>query len=660
MAASPLVKLFGTEEPASVMTQLKAGPLSAELDAGNLRYVKVGGVEALRGIAFLVRDRNWGTYNPEISNLQVQQNDERFEASYEAVCGDAAQRFRYAVRIIGHADGGLSFEAETQALTDLETNRCGFVVLHALEGVVDRPLTIEHMDGQIVHSRFPALVDPACPFQDIRALTHEIGEGIKIACRMEGDAFEMEDHRNWMDASYKTYIRPLAKPWPYVIPKGETGRQSVTMTVSGMASLQALSPDGSSVATVVIGEKINQGMPRLGAAAPAEHCAAALENTETLRSLDLSFLVCHFDARQDHGAEEMQRFRELGAALDCELVLEAVAPCVDASGAPTSDLAILKRDIAQIQSAADGVSFARVALSPACDLKSTTPDAVFPPAPAWSDLLAETRAAFPGAVIGGGMFSYFTELNRKRPPAELLDFICHSSCPIVHAGDDVSVTETLEALPSIFRTVRSFAGGKPYWIFPSAVSMRLNPYGAAPAENPENIRQAMNRVDPRDRALIGAAWRAGYLAHAARAGVDAVTLAAVAGPSGSIYTKQPHAQPWFDGVDAKVTPSFFVLAEVAGLAGGAVLQTEVDRPREIQALTVQTPQGKRLMLVNLTGEERAVQISGAAKRASARILDEDSFEAACLRRDGIKPQEVDPQHMILKPYAVAFVTELDV
>ena len=31
----------------------------------------------------------------------------------------------------------------------------------------------------------------------------------------------MEDQRNWSDASYKTYVRPLAPPWPYTLPKGE-------------------------------------------------------------------------------------------------------------------------------------------------------------------------------------------------------------------------------------------------------------------------------------------------------------------------------------------------------------------------------------------------------------------------------------------------------
>ncbi len=62
-------------------------------------------------------------------------------------------------------------------------------------------------------------------------------------------------------------------------------------------------------------------------------------------------------------------------------------------------------------------------------------------------LYAAARDAFPGVRLGGGMFSFFTELNRKQPPAELLRFRDNTTCPIVHAADDRSVMETLEALP---------------------------------------------------------------------------------------------------------------------------------------------------------------------------------------------------------------------
>ena len=64
-------------------------------------------------------------------------------------------------------------------------------------------------------------------------MTHSPIPNVKAEVRFEGDTFETEDHRNWTDASFKTYVRPLALPWPYVLPKGETFTQSVTLTLSG-------------------------------------------------------------------------------------------------------------------------------------------------------------------------------------------------------------------------------------------------------------------------------------------------------------------------------------------------------------------------------------------------------------------------------------------
>src|SRR3546814_3439871 len=74
------------------------------------------------------------------------------------------------------------------------------------------------------------------------------------------------------------------------------------------------------------------------------------------------------------------------------------------------------------------------------------------------------------------MFSYFTELNRKRPPVGLLDFVSHATCPIVHAADDRSVIQTLEAIPHIVRSARAIVGEAPYRLGPSTIGMRQNPY----------------------------------------------------------------------------------------------------------------------------------------------------------------------------------------
>lgn len=628
------VKLFGTEEPVADPVILAAGPLEATFDAGNLRYIKVGGVEALRGVAFLVRDRNWGTYNPTLSNLVIEQDETGFVVTYDAACGDADQSLRYAARIEGRADGSLDFTAEGETLSDFLTARTGFVVLHPLAGIVGMPVLVEHTDGSKAESRFPERIDPMCPFQDVRALTHQVSTGVNLVCRMEGDAFEMEDHRNWMDASYKTYSRPLALPWPFTMQRGEKIAQRVGLSLEGaLANISATR--GAAPVSVAVGPASGHAMPRIGLAAPAGHLDDAIAHADLIRKAEPSFLVCHFDARQGDDAGTMTRFAELGAATGAPLVLEAVVPCLGSDGAPTDDLAVMRRDLDAVGSAARqaGIRFERVAVSPACDLKCTLPGSVFPPAPGWDELIGAAREIFPDVPVGGGMFSYFTELNRKRPPTDVLDFLCHSGCPIVHAGDDVSMTETLEALPSIFHSARALSGGKPYWILPTAISMRDNPYGAVPAENPDNIRQAMNRVDPRERGLIGAAWYAGYIARASAAGLDAVTLAAVAGPSGMVYVDQPHAQPGFDDNGAAILyPHFHVIAGLAALRG-EVLAVDSSDARAVQAVAVSHDDGTALWLCNLTGTRQSVDVSGLEGAGQALVLDEGSFAAACADPD---------------------------
>ena len=595
IASSSATRLFGTEEPVPETPVLRAGPLECSLDAGNLRHIKVHGVEAIRAVSYIVRDRNWGTYNPEISDLEIEQDASGFRVGYKAVCKDARQAFAYTARIEGDASGNLSFAAEGEALSDFLTNRTGFVVLHPLAGVSGAEVEVERVDGSTEQSRFPELIDPSCPFMGLRTLTHEPLPGLRVACRMEGDTFEMEDQRNWLDASYKTYVRPLALPWPYTLTKGEKLSQRVSLAVSGRPSQPARAGADDAVAVTIESREVGR-MPAVGLAVPGDQAKAALELIEPLQALGPAHLMAEFDARKGHDAGLAQTYGELARRLGAELVLEVVLPCVGAEGRPTADLETLRRDLNYVKGQIERVAVrpARIAVSPACDLKCTLPGSVWPEAPTWEQLAAAARAAFPGIPLGGGMFSYFTELNRKRPPADLFDFVGHTICPLVHACDDLSLTEGLEALPYIIKTVRSFAGDTPYWLFPSTIGMRQNPYGAAPAENPQGGRVAMARTDPREHALIGAAWYAGVLTHAARGGLEAVTLATVAGPSGVA------------AADGSPYPAHAVLAGHAALRGQPVRATHSSAPREVQVAAV----GDAVWLVNLTGSSRRVRIEG--------------------------------------------------
>ena len=167
------IVLTGTEQPDVPGRMLHAGPLSVEFDNGNLRYVRLNGVEVLRAIAFLVRDENWGTYVPEVCGLKVEQSDKGFVVTYAATCRRGSQSLDYVATIEGRADGSLTFDATALPATDFLTARTGFVVLHPLEGVVGQPLSVTHTDGSVTRSSFPEQVSPDCPFRDIRELEHE-------------------------------------------------------------------------------------------------------------------------------------------------------------------------------------------------------------------------------------------------------------------------------------------------------------------------------------------------------------------------------------------------------------------------------------------------------------------------------------------------------
>ena len=107
-----------------------------------------------------------------------------------------------------------------RAAEDFQTCRTGFVILHPLKGFVGKKVTVEHADGTIEKSVIPEEIVPDQPFLLVRAMTHSPLRGVTAELRMEGDTWEAEDHRNWTDASFKTYSRPLSLPYPYSSPRG--------------------------------------------------------------------------------------------------------------------------------------------------------------------------------------------------------------------------------------------------------------------------------------------------------------------------------------------------------------------------------------------------------------------------------------------------------
>ena len=645
-APSRAIMLFGTEQAVAPPKVLRGGPLTVELENGNLRYVRYRGVEVLRAVAFLARDRNWATYAPIIGNMKIGQGPDNFTVSYEATCKDPSQELRYRVTISGRADGSLRFEAEGRAVTDFTANRVGFIVLHPLEGVAGASVEVTRTDGGVERARFPRLISPAQPLFDIRALAHEVVPGVWATCTMEGDAYEMEDQRNWTDASYKTYIRPLSKPKPYTLRAGEAIRQSVALTFRGAPSAGPARTDER--IHVDVGGPSGRMMPRIGLWVPPAEAERSVTVAEQIRALGPSLLVGHLDLRDRSHTAALRHLRTLADAVGAPVVLELVLPNQRAPAAELGEAA------AAVQ--ASGLTLEAVVPSPQEYLKSWQPQERWPDCPLLEEIYGAARDAFPGVQVGGGMLSYFTELNRKRPPVEHIDFITHATCPIVHDCDDRAVMETLEALPWVAESVRAFAPGKPYRVGPSMLGMRDNPYGAAPMPNPENRRVAMAMNDPRQRGLFGAAWNLGYAARLVEAGVAALTLSAPVGAFGVVHVRTDFPQPWFDERGAAVYPVYHVLRGMAGAAGLPQLTTEVSNGSALQAIAYRNEGGTVLWLANITGEPLRVGMAGlSAAHGRVTRLDLTSFESAVAGPDAwaATAGACAADALELGPYAVA-------
>ena len=633
---SRAIALYGTEEEVPPPRVLRAGKLTAELEAGNLRYIRWGGEEVLRAVSFIVRDEDWGTYNPAISDLSVEEYEGAFRVTLHAVAGDSESAFAYDARIEGRSDGTLTFHGSGTTSTGFLTNRTGFVILHPIDGVAGEPVTIERTSGETVEGSFPEIIDPVQPMMDLRALTHTTPGGLRVRTLMEGDTYEMEDQRNWTDASYKTYVRPLALPWPYRIEPGEEIDQAITITVSGTSQARgeartvALRPGAPIGPVPPLGLGLcpedAQIRPRRGrrapcpgarASDPASRPARGSPGRDTLDEM-LKGRACRRGRALAGGRDRRNRRRGGGGGAGG--VGRGLHDAWDPPSRPSS-------------SRPRPISNARC------------PGSEWPAAPDAATLYDSSRRAFPEARIGGGMFSYFTELNRKRPPADKLDLVSFTTSPMVHAGDDRSVMETREAHGAIVASVAGIAGGTPWAVGPSAIGIRDNPYGEAAKGNPGNVRQAMNWNDPRQRGLLGAAWTLAYFADFATGGAEAVAFGGATGPFGVVHAPADFPQPWFDE-HGGLFPVFHVLRGLARLRGEEMRALDLPASSPVAGLAA----GDELWAANMRPDPVALELPGAATVA---VLDAASFAAAARADDHMDRLSGYDGPLTLDAYAVA-------
>jgi hypothetical protein len=120
------------------------------------------------------------------------------------------------------------------------------------------------------------------------------------------------------------------------------------------------------------------------------------------------------------------------------------------------------------------------------------------------------RRILDGLIVVAGTNANFTELNRQQPPREVP--MVYSFNPQVHAFDDLSVMETLEAQVPIVESARRFCEG-PIHVSPITLRPRFDPNASESEDDAGRENALPAAVDPRQRELITAAWTVGTLAN---------------------------------------------------------------------------------------------------------------------------------------------------
>ena len=649
MSQLPLrVLYYGKDEPPPEQTQLRAGPLSMIFEGGDLRYIRFGDHEILRRIYVAVRDHNWDTILPQLSNVQITDEGDAFRITYDVENKHGEVNFFWKGTITGDVNGTITFSLDGEARSTFRRNRIGFCVLHPMDcaGV---PCRIEKVDGTVEESAYPIpiapqyLIDgeikPVAPFNNMRAVRYEVTSGVEAEVRFDGEIFEMEDQRNWTDASYKTYGTPLSQPFPVEVPAGTKISQRITLTLKMQRESGTETQDTTTQPlTFGISSTDPRPLPQIGLGVASHGEPLNVRELERLKLLNLSHLRVDIDLTQPDYESTLRQAtdeaRGLGVSLELALFL---------TDAASEELRSFATVVEQVKPPIETYFiFHKTEASTASQ---------------WVDL---AQRYLSDAKIGAGTNAYFTDLNRGRPPVESLDLVCYSINPQVHAFDNSSLVETLEAQAVTVESARQFTGGLPIAATPVTLLARFNPNATGPEPEPAP-GELPAQVDIRQMSLFGACWTLGSIKYLCESGASSVTYYETSGWRGVMETADGSPLPdKFRSLPGAVFPLYHVLADVGEFTGGEVLVSESSDSLRVEGIALRKNGETRILLANLTPEPQQVRVQDLAGTVRARRLDETNVQYAMaspevFRRETGELMQIveDALELNLLPYAVA-------
>ncbi len=587
-----------------------AGPVEALLHDGDLRYVRYGNTEVARRVQVAVRSEAWDTVPGVRSEEHVEQREDSFSASFQSLHRDGELVYRWQCMIEGTPDGTITYAMHGVPERDSLYRRIGLCVLHPTEvfagSAFEARSPSSHSTGELPASvgpqrfdgeTFPPLFDA---FDWLRMVSRD---GVAVEFAFDGDEFEMEDQRNWTDASFKTYSRTpqtRADPWP--LGAGTELRQRVTISSHGPAA----SRPASRSPAVWFGDRVVGRVPALGVALESSGLSHGPREIEALRKLGISHLRVDLHLGLGAWQDELERGAALAGELGCAVELAVFA----VSGA-TGTFDALARRLTSGPNVARALVFAE-------DAEVTPPE-----------LVEQARSALGGVPIGGGTNVYFAELNRVESFPEAFEVVSYPVTPQVHSDDDLSLVETPVAQADTVRRAHVLAPHAAIAVTPITLKPRYNPDApdaiTPPGELPAN-------VDVRQASPIAAAWTAASIHRLGEASAASATYFETIGWRGVLEPDPlPPRDAPFPSVAGMLFPVYHVLAELAPLAGMGLLECRSSQPLEVDAMQIASADGVVAVVANLTARSQVVELESTGADSGRRRLELSGHEVRVLR-----------------------------
>lgn len=608
---------YGRDEPPREPRALRAGPVTLLLDGRDLRNIRYGGITVADRVYVAVRDRNWGTVPGEPEQIDVEERDNGFTVRFDCAHRQHDLDVTWHGEIVGTPDGVVSFSMDAHWNGDATYKLIGFNTHHGMRQYVGRPFHGEGPEGPVSgtfpESIFPQVIAAGTEvpvFPPVDTFTVALTDQVQVRFDFEGDPFEVEDQRNWTDASFKAQSFTPRRSGFYHAATGDHIRQKVTVSPSG-------SPPAGSEASdrvrLTIGEPTGRSLPPVGFGTATHGQHLSTHEADLLRVLRPDHLRVDLRLGDPHHVRILDRAITeaitLGAALELALFVGDDAD----------------RELSFVASRLLGSRprISRVLIFPASGVAT----------PIRLTRLARERlrVVAPDVLIAGGTNANFCELNRERPERSTEEGVVFSINPQIHAFDDRSLAENLAPQAMTVETARSIYGERPIVVGPVTLKQRFNAV-ASEGEPPPSPSELPSQVDPRQMSLFGAGWTLGSVTYLAEAGAASLTYFETTGWRGVVETETGSPLPErFASLPGMVFPAYHVFADLAEWKGGEIVAVASTDAVSVVGLAVRDGSGVHLLIANLTPKQREVAIDAVAGPLSIRRLNAENVLAAITR-----------------------------